>query len=545
MRHFESRPAKVEIYLKVNDNPNIEHHTGSPMHPSASFWNTFVTFLPNYQQFGLLFIFALGISALLWRFRPQDRKPVSATFGFFAITLGVLLFSGVLAALQLNPLARGLREAAILAGGGALIRLFGLFLFRLVLPLCRIQLLRIFEDLAELVGYCAWFIMRLHEAGLDISGIVTTSAVMTAVLAFSMQDTLGNILGGLALQLDKSIQVGDWIKVDDVNGRVADIRWRYTAIETRNWETIIVPNSLLMKGKFSVLGRRRGNPLQLRRWVWFDVGYDHPAGKVIEIAEDAVRNGRIAYVAGNPQANCLLMEFGASAMRYALRYWLTNIEMDDPTDAEVRRRIYAALQRAGIQMPYPRYHIHMTNRDEKHEQSKRVRRLQERLDVLHRVDLFNTLLEEEVTEIAEWLVYTPFAKGDIITRQGETAHWLYILVSGEADVFLELAGGGRRRIDTLQGGHFVGEMGLMTGAPRSATVIARTEMLSYRLDKESFQKVLDKRPALAEEISELLVRRRYVLDNLQQELDDESAAQQLARQQNKLLDRIRSFFGLE
>lgn len=515
------------------------------MQSSESFWNTLGSFLPSYQQFALLFAFALAISALLWRYRPQDRKPVTATFLFFTITLGILLFSVVLAWLQLTPMARVLREAAILAGGGALIRLFGLFMFRLLLPLCRIQLLRIFEDLVELAGYCAWFMMRLHDAGLDLSGIVTTSAVMTAVVAFSMQETLGNVLGGLALQLDKSIQVGDWIKVDDVNGRVADIRWRYTAIETRNWETIIVPNSLLMKGKFSVLGRRRGKPLQLRRWVWFDIGYDHPAGMVIEIAEEAVRNGRIANVSTHPQANCLLMEFGASSMRYALRYWLSDIEMDDPTDAEVRRRIYAALQRAGIQMPYPRYHIHMTNRDEKHEQTKRVRRLQERLDVLQRVELFNTLLEEEVTEIAEWLVYTPFAKGDIITRQGETAHWLYILVSGEADVFLELSGGGRRRIDTLQGGHFVGEMGLMTGAPRSATVIARTEVLSYRLDKESFQKVLDKRPTLAEEICALLVRRRYVLENMQQELDDESAAQQLARQQNKLLNRIRSFFSLE
>lgn len=74
------------------------------------------------------------------------------------------------------------------------------FLFRLILPLCRISLVRILEDLAELAGYCAWLMIYLHAAGLDLSGIVTTSAVMTAVLAFSMQDTLGNILGGLAQQ---------------------------------------------------------------------------------------------------------------------------------------------------------------------------------------------------------------------------------------------------------------------------------------------------------------------------------------------------------
>jgi small-conductance mechanosensitive channel/CRP-like cAMP-binding protein len=512
---------------------------------SESFWIALRTFCPHYNQLAWLFLFALAIAALLWRLLPQDRKPITATFLFFSLTLIGVAFSGILSALKLKSLAQGVYEASVLVGGGALIKLSGLFLFRLLLPLCRIQLLRIFEDLAELVGYCAWLIMRLHEAGLDISGIITTSAVMTAVLAFSMQDTLGNILGGLALQLDKSIHVGDWIKVDDVNGRVADIRWRYTAIETRNWETVIIPNSLLMKGKFSVLGRRRGSPLQWRRWVWFDIGYEHPVGKIIDIAESAVREGHITHVAKHPPARCLLMEFAPSSARFALRYWLTNLEMDEGTDAEVRDRIYAALQRAGIQMPYPRHHIHLTHKDEKHEQSKRQRRLQERLEALKRVDLFKTLREEEASEIAERLVYTPFAKGDLITRQGEIAHWLYIIITGEAEVFLESPKGERRWINTVHGGTFLGEMGLMTGAPRSATVIARTEILAYRLDKESFQQVLDKRPELAEEISELLARRRFALDALQQELNVESAALQMAKQQNNLKERIRSFFGLE
>ncbi|MGZ5615344.1 MAG: cyclic nucleotide-binding domain-containing protein, partial [Methylobacter sp.] len=356
--------------------------------------------------------------------------------------------------------------------------------------------------------------------------------------------TLGNILGGLALQLDNSIKVGDWIKVDDVNGRVSDIRWRYTAIETRNWETIIIPNSQLMKSKFFVIGRRSGEPLQWRRWVYFDVGYEHFAGKVIDIAQNAVRNGHITHVADAPAANCLLMDFGPSSSRYGLRYWLTDIEADDVTDSAVRNRIYAALQRAGIQVPYPAYHIHLTNKDEKHEQNKRLRRIKERMDALQRVELFNTLHDDELAEIAELLVYTPFVQGDIMMRQGAIAHWLYIIISGAADVFLEQPDGGRRRIDSIHGGCFLGEMGLMTGDPRSATVIAQSEVLAYRLDKDSFQKVLDKRPELAVEISKLLASRRIGIDNLQQQLDSESMAQLIARQQSTFLEQIRGFFGL-
>ena len=100
-----------------------------------------------------------------------------------------------------------------------------------------------------------------------------TSAVITAVIALALQDTLGNVIGGLALQTDESIQVDDWIKVGDVNGRVVDIRWRYTAIETRNGETVLIPNGVLLKGQVMVLGRRQGKPRQWRRWVYFQVDY--------------------------------------------------------------------------------------------------------------------------------------------------------------------------------------------------------------------------------------------------------------------------------
>jgi small-conductance mechanosensitive channel/CRP-like cAMP-binding protein len=512
---------------------------------SEAFWNDLHVFAVQHSQFGLLLILALIVAASLWRWRPQDRKPATSTLLFFVIALCGLALSGVLTALDVRPFAQGLHSASVFACGMAGIRLFGLFLFRLALPLCRINLLRILEDLAELAGYCTWLMVHLHAAGLNLSGIITTSAVMTAVLAFSMQDTLGNILGGLALQLDNSIKVGDWIKVDDVNGRVTDIRWRYTAIETRNWETVIIPNSLLMKGKFSVIGRRNGQPLQWRRWIYFDVGYEHFAGKVIDIAQNAIRNGRIDNVAKTPAANCLLLDFSPSSARYALRYWLKDIEMDDATDSEVRSRLYAALQRAGIQLPYPHYHIHLTNKDDKYEQNKRLRRIKERMDALQQVELFSTLRDEELAEIAEHLVYTPFAQGDVIMRQGAIAHWLYIIISGDADVFLELPDGGRRRIDSIHGGCFLGEMGLMTGDPRSATVIAQSEVLAYRLDKASFQKILDKRPELAVEISNILASRRFSIDNLQQQLDSESVAQLMAQQQSTFLEQIRDFFGLE
>ena len=106
----------------------------------------------------------------------------------------------------------------------ALIRLLGFVVFRLLLPLAGRTPPRIVEDLTIIAAYVIYGLAQLRGAGVDLSSIVATSAVITAVLAFAMQDTLGNMLGGLALQLDNSVQVGDWIRVDDTIGRVRDVR---------------------------------------------------------------------------------------------------------------------------------------------------------------------------------------------------------------------------------------------------------------------------------------------------------------------------------
>lgn len=481
---------------------------------------------------------------LLLHLKPGDRSSVGVTLAMFFIGLAGQFVSAFVSELGFTGAAAWMQESFLILEGLAVIRLYGMFLFRVLLPLVSLHPPRILEDILVFVAYLGWGFVRLHEAGLDLSGIVTTSAVITAVLAFSMQDTLGNILGGLALQLDNSVEIGDWIKVDDITGKVVDIRWRHTAVQTRNWETVIVPNSQLMKSKFSVIGRHGDDPVQWRRWIWFNVSYKVAPARVIETVESAVRNADIRNVARQPAPSCVLMDFDASYGRYALRYWLTDLQLDDPTDSDVRDHIFAALQRAGIRLAFPEHNVNVTKEGEKHEQAKQQRRTQERIEALRKVELFNSFREEELDAIAQRLKYAPFARGDVITRQGAMAHWLYMLIEGSADVYLETPGQERRKLSTLQPGNFFGEMGLMTGAPRTATVIATTDVECYQLDKESFETVLTNRPELAEEISKILVSRRFGLDSLQQDMDADARASEMAQQHKDILARMRNFFGL-
>src|SRR5207253_5525123 len=133
-------------------------------------------------------------------------------------------------------------------------------LFSVVLPRMRLHTPPIVQDVVVAIAMVGSTLAVLSRAGVNLSGLIATSAVFTAVLGFSLQDVIGNVAGGLALQVDHSLSVGDWVKVGDVTGKVTEIRWRYTAIETRNWETVLVPNSVLMKSQVQVLGRRTGQP---------------------------------------------------------------------------------------------------------------------------------------------------------------------------------------------------------------------------------------------------------------------------------------------
>lgn len=488
---------------------------------------------------------------LLWGFLhyalpPGSKYVLKQTLTFFTLCLFGELGAAAMMSLGWSLAATGLFELSRFGLGMGFIRFSGLLLFRLITPLFRIETPRILEDVTIIVAYGAWAMLRMRYAGVEVSHLFATSAVITAVVAFAMQDTLGNVLGGLAIHLDHSVEIGDWIVVEGVSGRVVDIRWRYTKIATRNGEKVVVPNGHLMKNRFTVVGiygGSNGQATSWRRWVWFNVSLDHPPGRVIAICERAVVDAHIANVADTPPPSCVLMEFGQGFARYAVRYWLTDAQFDDPTDSAVRIHLHAALERARISLAIPAEARHIIKENAAHEQAVAVRELRRRIDVLTGVDLFCKLSDEEKKALAAHLIHAPFIKGDIITRQGAHAHWLYMITAGEVEVWLE-SGEEKRLLATLQSGNVFGEMGLMAGEPRGATVVAKTDTECYRLDKMGLEQIMRARPAIADEISRILVARMAELEQLRADIDESSLTKRRLARQASVLGRIRHYFGI-
>jgi small-conductance mechanosensitive channel/CRP-like cAMP-binding protein len=437
--------------------------------------------------------------------------------------------------------------ALIVALGFELLCLVALatkLLFHIALPRLGVTIPRILADIVTAVGVAVALIIVGQRAGFSVAGLITTSAVLTAVIGFALQDTLGNIMGGLALQLDNSVRVGDWITLGpgQPSGRVTEIRWRYTAIETRTWDTIIIPNGVLTKSQVTVIGRRTHEPSQQRRQIEFFVDFRTPPTEVIHVVERALQGSAIPNVADTPPPQVLFYGVKESTAQYLVRFWIKDIAIDDPPESDVRVRVWFATRRAGIPLAIPASAVFLTTESDERTRRKGEEERADRMSALRGVDLFRSLPETTARTLAEEMNAMPFCNGEAITNEGAREDDLYILVSGTAAVRIG-KDAEQREVARLAAGAFFGEMSLMTGETRTATVVALEDVVCYRIGKPTFERILHERPEIAEQIAELLADRKEALTAAKDERED-LRRRRLDTAKRDLLGRIRGFFGL-
>jgi small-conductance mechanosensitive channel/CRP-like cAMP-binding protein len=498
----------------------------------------------------LLAAMLVTLAALIKRVDPRRRKRIRRATILYMLYLTTFVFAAILGIVHAEGWARRVWFLADLLEVLVIIDFVAILLFDLVLLALRIEVANIVHDLALGAAYVLALIGILHRSGVQLSGIIATSAVVTVVLGLSLQATLGNVLGGIALQLDDSIHIGDWLQLPSgQQGRISAIRWRHTVVETRNWDTIIVPNSVLLGEQITILGQRQDQPVQHRMWVYFNVDFRYSPEEVIHTVEDALQSTPIPHVAAFPPPNCICFDFareGADSFAYyAVRYWLTDLAADDPTSSAVRVRTYVALKRAGIPLAVPGQAIWVSMDDPQHRERKVQRELQHRMQVLEQIEMFSGLTHDDRQRLAEGMQPAPFGRGEIITRQDSAAHWLYILTKGDCEVRVRGEAGAEKLVARLCSPNVFGEMGVMTGERRTASVVAVTEVECYRIDKDVFKSVLRTRPEMAEVVSQVMAKRRVELAAVREGLDAESRKRRVKQERTEILSSIQTFFGLD
>src|SRR5262249_26781961 len=160
----------------------------------------------------------------------------------------------------------------------------------------------------------------------------------------------------------------------------------------------------------------------------------------------------------------------------AVRYWIRDLASDDPTSSRVRARIYTALRRAGIPLAVPAHTAFVEMHDADRAAKHREREIDERLAALQTVHLFRPFSNDALRTLASGMTLASYANKERTRKRGQRAHCLYFMTSGTAEIRIHEDGQPPLIVAKLQAPDFFGEMALMTGEPRTADVIATSDV---------------------------------------------------------------------
>ena len=423
---------------------------------------------------------------------------------------------------------------AAAAHSTAMAFLDGLLARKLNLPIPRI-----FRDILQVALYFLVLLVTARTAGVELSSLLAGSALITAVIGLSLQETLGNLFAGLSIQAQRPFEVGDFVQLaDSVEplGKVIEINWRATKLLTNDNIEIIVPNGVLAKTSI----RNLSKPTRwVRRSIRVHAPYEFSPAHVRETLLKAIVDA--PGVRADMTPSVIIEEFDPDGAAYRLRYFADIDEHIHAKDSVVRERIWYAFRRAGIDIPYAQRDVHLYTREVDDKATVRAAHVSRRLRDLRRVDIFEVLSDEMLQELAEKVNTRRYAQGERIMKQGEEGDQLFIIEHGEVAVVLEPDGGAPVELARLGKGKFFGEMSLMTGARRTATVRATGECAVLAVGKSEFQATLVRAPELAEKISGILAARQAQLATTQTGTHN---AANMTSQTTVILGKIREFFGL-
>lgn len=367
---------------------------------------------------------------------------------------------------------------------------------------------------------------------IDLAPLFTGSAIVGIVVGLALQDTLGNLFSGIAIQADQSFQVGDIIKITNQGlGTVESVSWRGVKIRTFQNKLLVISNSVIGKETIEVAEKENLNA----RVVRFNSLYTNSPAKVIQVVREAVR--QVENVSPKRRPKVRIWNLGESGIEWEVKYWLTNYRKQNDTDALIRQRIWYAFQREDLDFAYPTRTIYTSRQEDKGEVF--VETANEICERINNVQVFAPLSNEETAKIAENCSIRVFAPEEPIIQRGKADKSMFIIHRGMVNVQI-MENGVPKTISTLRAGDFFGEMSLFTGEPRTADVIAETETQVLEIKPDILKPILGTNPELARIIGEIIEDRRMLL-----EMADEEKKSMTDAETKGVFKNIKKFFGLD
>lgn len=376
----------------------------------------------------------------------------------------------------------------------------------------------------------------LVETVLDvrIPGLLTGSGILVAVVGLAMQDLLGNIIAGAAVNIGKPYRIGDWLLVDGRHAEVVEVNWRATRLVTNDRHRLEYPNNVIARMPVINLGAS-GSVHAMR--ITVGIAYDTPPNAAKSALLRAARHTE--GVLDEPKTVVQLRDFGDNAVIYDIKFFIMDqAKFQDIADG-IRTHVWYELHREGMRIPTPM----RTLRVERHHEASKTEKRAEISRLLRAQPLFSHLREEEAETLVRGSRVVLYGAGEEVVKSGESGESLFLIVAGAVRVDL-LREGARRTVARLNAGDYFGEMSLLTGAPRSADVFADTDCELLEIDKDTFATVLAERPEILPLLSDTLARRRAEAEAHFAALPYVEREAEVRRNGAALLRKISAFFSL-
>jgi len=375
-----------------------------------------------------------------------------------------------------------------------------------------------------------------------VTGLWATSGVAVVVIGFALKQIISDIFSGIAINLEQSYRIGDWVEFEmefkprkSMYGQVIEVNWRATHLLTRAQETIVIPNSLMAGMKFvnySSPGKH------YRAEVLVSLSHTIPVDRVKRILMAAIKS--TPGVMKNPESEVILFEFNERGAVWAARFWVPNFSLNRKIIKLVHENLLRHLQIAGIPLSYTRVDRHALTDEELKIDSKPSKE-----SLLKRTEIFNLLSQADISTLAENMAEHTFNSGDYIVQQGSEGTSMFIVAEGLVDILALDTNENEKQITSIEPGNYFGEMSLLTGQVRTASAKTRCETLCFEIDKKDLMPILIQKPELLDRISELMAERRYRLNELYENTDNDKEIAEKEDFRTGLLHQMKRFFAIK
>ncbi|MFM9879116.1 MAG: mechanosensitive ion channel family protein [Burkholderiaceae bacterium] len=198
-------------------------------------------------------------------------------------------------------------------------------------------------------------IVALSAVGVDLTALSVLGGAIGVGLGFGLQKLASNYVSGFVILFERSLRIGDNVKVDNFEGRITDITTRYTLIRALNGRESIVPNEKLITERIENLSLADSKVLVMST---ISVSYDSDVAQVQDILRASARAS--TRVLDDPAPAALLTNFGADGLEFTLTFWITDPENGQlNVRSEINLAILQAFRAAGIEIPFPQRVVHV------------------------------------------------------------------------------------------------------------------------------------------------------------------------------------------